>query len=776
MTTETKTIDRLSLLDWLEPNCEPDHVALLYPKGDKGPSPGWVKGRQEAARAIAAYRAGALASETFPAVTKAGVKYRIAGAERLGLVPHRNGRVLVFCLDLDDHAGTGGNLRILSPLKRFFGADPVVFTSRSGKGLHVFFRLAEPVTSEAFVQWAKAWGFNRQGNPELFPKTTKNTQAWLPNEPNDRGGDAYQGGSFAGCIVAALPHPPPVKLTSTTLDFLRGFVDRGFRNEALNKAAFELGAKRVDRAEAWRLCKLGAVICGLHAEEPDQTETTFASGYDAGCQQAPAEGAPALGAEPAAALPLRKLDGIGNGERFADRYRRAARYCYGLGKWLVWTGKYWSLDAEPLVESMAKQVTRGILGEMERSVMQARSAGAKDEDIEAIRSAYDKHHRFTACVRGMRDMLTMAQSEQGVPVRSDQIDTPQMLLNCRNGTIDLASGALRPHSRSDGITKILDLDFNLDAQCPRWEQFIRECFEGQGDLIEFIHRAVGYTLTGKVAEQCLFFLHGEGRNGKTVFVQTLLHLLGPYALKAPSELIMRKEHGSSAGASPELARLKGARMVVASEVEEGQRMGEAKVKDLTGSDRLVARPLYCAPIEFDPTHKLWIYGNHKPTVHGTDYGIWRRIRLIPFANVVPDEKVDPDLVCKLYAEREGILAWAVRGCLTWQRDGLHLPDAVQTATSEYRQESDRPGNFLEERCIVAGLLRADKSDLYAAYEEWCKASGERPLSKRLLGIKLKERGFADARDKNRRFWLGLGLLAVGAAAEEPPAPGMGDTR
>ena len=233
---------------------------------------------------------------------------------------------------------------------------------------------------------------------------------------------------------------------------------------------------------------------------------------------------------------------------------------------------------------------------------------------------------------------------------------------------------------------------------------------------------------------------------------------------------MRKDHGNSGGASPELVRLKGARMVVTSEIEDGQRMGEAKVKDLTGGDRVIARPLYCEPIEFDPMHKLWIYGNHKPVVQGTDYGIWRRIRLIPFENVIPDERVDADLICKLYSEREGILAWAVRGCLAWQRDGLCPPAAVQAATSEYRKESDRLGSFLEERCIVAELMQADKGDLHAAYEEWCRDSGERPLSKRLLGIKLKERGFAEGRDMNRRHWKGLGLLAADVSSDEEPDP------
>ena len=314
-TNPAPPVDRTALLDWLAPNCEPDRVAVLYPKGEKGLSPGWVTGREDVTRALAAYRNGTLADEAFTAVTKKGVKYRIIGGARLGLIPHRNGFVLVFCVDLDDHEGNGGNVHILAALKRFFGAEPLVFTSKSGAGLHVFFRLREPMDSEAFVAWARAWGFNRRGQPEVFPKTSKNTQAWLPNEPNDRGGDTFQGGSLEGCIVASLPEPPPTQLTNATLDFLRGFVSAGARNEALNKAAFELGSKGVDRAEAWRLCKLGAMICGLHGEELDQT-VCLAVVVVLGEHRVDAAG---LAAEPPrqsdARRDARLVDGIGVGQR-----------------------------------------------------------------------------------------------------------------------------------------------------------------------------------------------------------------------------------------------------------------------------------------------------------------------------------------------------------------------------------------------------------------------------------------------------------------------------
>jgi P4 family phage/plasmid primase-like protien len=755
------TIDRVALLEWLRPNCEPDRVALLYPKRGGELSPGWVMSQADAERAITAYRAGALDGESFHSTTKNGKAYRIKGAARLGLVPHRNGRVLAFCVDLDDHTGDGGTVHLREAVARFLGAEPIVFTSKGGKGLHCFFRLAQPMEAEAFVAWSRAWGFNRQGEPEVFPKTTRNTQAWLPNEPNDNGGDAYVSGTFESCVIASLPKPPTAKLTTTTLHFLRGFARQPGRNEALNKAAFELGSKRVPRSDASELCMLGARLCGLLAEEPDQTRATFDSGYEAGAKSAPTADA-ADGHDGIAAVPkFRRLDGIGNGERFVDQHGQDVRFSYELDSWLVWTGKRWSLDSQAAVEAMAKKTARLILKEMERALDEARDTGKTDDELEAIESAYRKQYVSAARVHGVRDMLTMAQSEPGVKVSVAQIDAGHMLLNVRNGTIDLTTGRLRPHERSDGITKIAPATFDPDADSTLWQSFLDRIFAGDEDLIAYIQRAVGYSLTGQVGEQCLFFLHGTGQNGKSVFIQTLLAVLGEYAQKAPTEMIMKQDRASGGGATPDMARLRGVRLAVTAELDEDQRMGEAKVKDLTGADRIVARKLYCEPVEFDPTHKLWIYGNHKPSIRGTDDGIWRRMRLIPFAVTIPNEEKDPHLVEKLSAERDGILAWAVRGCLEWQRDGLGLPHAVASATEAYRGESDRLAAFLDECCVVGEWARVGKSELYAAYEAWCRESGEHAISKKRLGIRLSERGFAERRDMRQRSWIGLGLIEGG---------------
>lgn len=758
--------DRFALLDWLLPACEPDRAALLYPKSRGSLSPGWVMNQADAERAVEAYRNGALAGEVFDSTTQDGKAYRITGAVRLGLVPHRDRRVVIFCVDLDDH-GEGATVHLAGEVNRFFGAEPLTFTSKGGKGLHRFFRLAQSMETTAFVKWAKAWGFNRRADIEIFPKTVKNTQAWLPNAPNEQGGDAYVSGDFESCIVTSLPEAPTARLTTTTLHFLRGFVSKPGRNAALNAAAYELGQKRVARNEAWALCQRGAQLCGLEHEEPQQTYTTFQSGYDAGTQVAPALSNQIVTSGAASEqITLRRLDGIGNGERFIDHYGRDVRYSYGLDRWLVWTGQRWSLDSQATVEAMAKQTARLILQEKDHAIKEAREAGKDDADIEVIEKAFLKHYLAAARVHGVKDTLTMAQSEQGVKIAISEIDANPMLLNVLNGTIDLATGTLRHHDPRDCITKLAPVSFDPDADSSLWQSFLDRIFDGDEELIAYIQRAVGYSLTGGVGEQCLFFLYGSGQNGKSVFIQTLLHMLGEYAQKAPTEMIMKQERSSSGGASPDMARLRGVRLAVTAELEENQRMGEARVKDLTGADRIVARHLYREPIEYDPTHKLWIYGNHKPTIRGTDEGIWRRIRLIPFTVRIPDHEKDPQLTEKLQREGAGVLAWALRGCLEWQRDGLGLPRAVARATEAYRSESDRLGEFIDECCVQQVHASVGKSDLYTAYEAWCKQSGEYAVSKKKLGLRLTERGFEEQRTKHYRAWLGLKLIREGASHVE----------
>src|SRR5579884_49993 len=274
-----------------------------------------------------------------------------------------------------------------------------------------------------------------------------------------------------------------------------------------------------------------------------------------------------------------------------------------------------------------------------------------------------------------------------------------------------------------------------------------------------------HSLTGTTGERVLFVLYGAGRNGKSTFMETIHALLGDYAKVAPAEMLMARRYGG--GIPNDVAALKGARFVSASETAEGRRLDETKVKQLTGGDTISARFLHAEFFTFRPQFKLWLATNHKPTVRGTDDGIWDRIRLVPFSIRIPDTEVDRELPLKLRGELSGILAWAVRGCRQWQRDGrLGEPDTVRAATAGYRAEMDVLAVFLRDRCVALSSVSVPVKDLHAAYRAWCEENGEYPLSQRELTARLKERGFDEP--KHRRdgyYWIGLGLRDGGDAGD-----------
>jgi putative DNA primase/helicase len=334
-----------------------------------------------------------------------------------------------------------------------------------------------------------------------------------------------------------------------------------------------------------------------------------------------------------------------------------------------------------------------------------------------------------------------------------------MALCVRNGVVDLRSGELREHNRADLHTKQAPVDYRPDAQAPTWKRFLREVMPSAEDRA-FLQRAIGYSLTGDVSEHVLFVLHGNGQNGKSVFLETIRAALGDYAQQAPPELIVARRTG---GIPSDVARLQGARFVTASETEDGGRLAESMVKQLTGGDRIAARELYGKFFEFDPTHKIWLATNHKPQVFGSDEAIWRRIQLVPFEVTIAKDRRDKRLIHTLRTELAGILAWAVEGCLEWQRDGLGESARIVAATEEYRIESDVFGSFLDEHCVVGDAESAPASVLYQEYEIWASNSNLRPMTKVAFGRKLAERGFKKSRTgkANVNVWVGVGLTNGG---------------
>ena len=435
---------------------------------------------------------------------------------------------------------------------------------------------------------------------------------------------------------------------------------------------------------------------------------------------------------------------LGNAGRLVQHHGRDIHYCYPLSKWYVWDGTRWARDDTGEVHRRAKETVRAIYHE---------AAEAEGDRSKAL----GKHALRSEAEAKILAMVALARSEPDIPIVSHQLDADPWLLNVQNGTIDLRKGQLREHRHGDLITKLAPVTYDLKATCPRWLKFLDRIIDGNAALIDYIQKAIGYTLTGDVSEQVLFFQHGTGANGKSTLSETVLALLGDYGKQAAPGLLTVKRGETH---PTEIADLAGARFVASLEVDEGRRLAEALTKWLTGGDRVKARFMRGDFFEFAPTHKLWLSANHKPTVFGVDVAVWRRIRLIPFNVVIPAEEQDRNLPAKLRTELPGILNWALEGCLTWQRDGLNPPPEVVTATDEYRAEQDTIAAFLADCCTLGDDKKASAQDLYVAYRQWCQENGEDPMPQRRFGRRLTDRGLSGGHrgTGGKRWWQGVGLV------------------
>lgn len=455
------------------------------------------------------------------------------------------------------------------------------------------------------------------------------------------------------------------------------------------------------------------------------------------------------------------LNDLGNARRLVKRHGEAIRYC-SAGSWYAWAGTHWADDETGDLSRYAKTVVDQMLAQAQAMVKEASRSG--DEEALELARLYERHALASGNHARLTAMIAEAQSEPGIPIRYSEMDKDDWSLNCANGTVDLRTGELRPHSRDELITKVSDVAYDLAAPCPTWERFISEVFQGDADLIRFIQAAAGYTLTGDTREQVFFILHGCGSNGKSTFITALREIFGDYHQKTSTDTIIEKK---SNGPSNDIAALRGSRFVSAIETSAGRRLAEALVKELTGQDAITARFLYEEYFTFTPKFKLWLACNHVPTIAGQDEGIWRRIRLIPFNVQFHDAQEsstgpykDKDLPDKLRAEYPGILAWAVRGSMDWHENGLPIPRAVMGATTSLRQDMDVLGGFLSERCVFDSTAQATAKELYAAYCEWTEANGEKPLSQRWFGLRLGERGTCKSvRTKTGKSWHGIGLVS-----------------
>jgi putative DNA primase/helicase len=433
------------------------------------------------------------------------------------------------------------------------------------------------------------------------------------------------------------------------------------------------------------------------------------------------------------------------------------RYSYQLSRWYEWDGCRYLPDSSGGIERRAKDTISHIYNE---------AADAEDDERKALaRHALRSENRSR-----IEAMIAVAQSEPGIPINPTDLDRDPCLLNVLNGTIDLRTGELRPHRRRDLITKLAPVTYDPTAKAPEFEAFIDRIMLDRDDLVSFVQRALGYSLTGINSERVLFILYGGGRNGKSTLLETVAGVIGDYAGNAPPEMLLSKRE---AGIPNDLARLPGTRFVSATETGEGRRLDEPKVKAISGGDTISARFMRGEWFDFKPTFKLWLGTNHRPVIRGTDHAIWDRIRLVPFDYRVPDDSRIPDLAAHLIEkEAPGILAWLVKGCLLWRSAGLGMPEAVTQANASYRSDMDTLAGFMEDRCVVDKNATAAAGDLYNAYRHWCDNAGEKSVTKQSFGRTLAERGFdaAQVGKDRKRTWLGIGLLTSEPGDGHNPPP------
>ena len=432
-----------------------------------------------------------------------------------------------------------------------------------------------------------------------------------------------------------------------------------------------------------------------------------------------------------------------NAEKFQRDHGDNIRYMAAWKKWLVWNGTHWQTDdSGALIHEKGLSTVRNMYAQL-----------SKTHDYRE-RIEIEKYAMLSESVRRREAFIKAASWIKELNTSSDLLDTNPWLLNVKNGTIDVKNGKFRKHQQSDYITKVANVEYDPKADCPQWKQFLREIMDYKTDMINFVQTAVGWAMTGDISEQTMFILFGSGANGKSTFLNTIMYLLGDYAIATPTESFMRKNGDQNTN---DIARLRGTRFVTTTEAEQGRRLSEPIIKQITGNDKMTARFLYGEFFNFVPTFKIFMATNHKPVIKGTDHGIWRRIKLIPFTTRIPDEKQDKNLEEKLKAEASGILNWLLEGTVRWRREGLRAPAAILNATDEYRGEMDVIGNFLKERCLQKKELSIRIRELYKAYADWCDDNKEHTVSERFFSMRLKEMGFEQSRTAEARFWSGLAL-------------------
>lgn len=443
----------------------------------------------------------------------------------------------------------------------------------------------------------------------------------------------------------------------------------------------------------------------------------------------------------------RPLTEYGNAQRLCDGNGDKLKYVHDAQSWIAWRNASWQWDDGSGVRSLAARLP---------SVIYAEGAGhINDADH------FGKFARKSQEERTIKAAVSLLSdfAEMRVPLAC--IDANQFTIGFRHAqhVIDLLDGSTRAVTPSDYITKSVSADTIGDAsKALRWLQFLEQVFCDDRELINWIQRFCGYLLTGSTREQIFLFCFGHGANGKSVFIEVLKYIMGDYSRAIASETLSESKR-QAGGATPDLAALIGARLVLCSETEDNTALAESLVKSLVSGDSMAVRQLYAAPVQFTPNFKLVMAGNHKPIVKGNDNGIWRRVRLVPFNRTFSPEERDPHLLTKLKAETPHILAWMVAGCIEWQRHGLaDTPAVIRQATDAYQVDQDLTGGWLSECTLSNAHSETLSGDLYVSYKAWCFDNGLRPASNVALGRRLSERGYKVRQSHGKRYVVGLMLI------------------
>jgi putative DNA primase/helicase len=463
------------------------------------------------------------------------------------------------------------------------------------------------------------------------------------------------------------------------------------------------------------------------------------------------------GAAPAEILPPEgphTYDDLSNAERFLAIYGQDLLYLTEAKKWLFWNGKYWETDKTNFVDELSCDFVKQLYS----------PENARDADS-------FKHAKRSNNASGLEAMIKIARKKKAISI--EQLDAQVYLLNCANGTVDLKTGEIRPHDRADFLTRIVNGDYDPDAESPNYLNFLRT-IQPDPAIRSFLQRSIGYSLLGVVRERSFWILYGTGNNGKSVFTNLFTNLLGEYASTTTAATVMQNKGN---GIPNDIARLRGKRFVVIPETEENERLNAALIKALSAGDRVSARFLFGEWFDFLFSGKMWIATNHKPTIADHSKGFWDRLKLIPFTTDIPADKVikQDDLLASMMSEASGIINWAIQGCRDYfEIDGLDVPKVIQSEIDAYKREQDSIAQFIEEACetieqakatdpeayIIPAHYRVKNGDLYKAYKKFCDDNGEFLRSQRRLSQNMKERGFKQTNSGSTggRYWEGIQLL------------------